>query len=260
MKPTTQLWKDWWNSRSSDISSDYELDRISSFRNMEMERLSEKKLLDFIAPKPSHFVFDAGCGTGTNLQRLTSRVNDIIGMDFAEGIIDRCKARILREGISNSALLVGSLSNIGLKCSVFDMIVCMSVLHYLDDEECQSAMRELVRIAKDDAVLILHVKNLSSLYCSTLYLAKRIKAIFTKKPVMEHFRPFGWYKKTLSRLGAEIVAYDSDSIFLIDFLPRTLVQWMRAMEMKYYRSRFLRKYGAELKIRARITKAGEMTM
>ena len=255
MNEKVAFWKRRWDSRSKEMSSDYEIDRGISFRGEEIEQLSEKDLLDFINPKASDYIFDAGCGTGINLSRLNSRVKAIIGMDYSQGMINRSKNRISRETIPNATLMVGTISDIGLKSNMFDKMVCMSVLQYMNDEECKAALKEFVRICKDNGIVVLHIKNLSSLYLSTLYLAKKVKSLFTKNVEIPYYRSYKWYEERLSELGARIMDYNSVNIFLIDILPEFLCYELRKIERKYYRVKFFRKHGADYNIKAQIKKA-----
>ena len=252
------FWKRWWNSRAEEISSGFELDRVSSLWDKELEEISNKKLFDFIEPRADDFIFDAGCGSGANISMLRSKVTGIVGMDFSEAMIDRCRKRIEEENICSMGLAVGNISHVGLKGNTFNKIICLSVLHYMNDEECKAALKELVRISKEGAILILHVKNLSSLCLSTRQLAKRIKRWFTRKVVMEHYRTYRWYRRELSELGGEIVGYDSSNMFVLDFLPKCLYQQLRRVEMKHYKGKFLRKYGADLKLKVKIRKTKDL--
>jgi hypothetical protein len=130
----------------------------------------------------------------------------------------------------------------------------MSVTQYLSDEDCESALKEMVRVGKDGAIVIMHIKNISSLYLSTLYIAKRVKNILKKDVEIDYYRSYKWYEKRLSSLGAVILDYNSYNIFLIDFLPKKFLFWLERFERKNYKSRFLRKYGADYFIKAQLLK------
>ncbi|MGO8990642.1 MAG: class I SAM-dependent methyltransferase [bacterium] len=248
------FWKRYWDSLSEKGGSDYEVDRGIAFQGEDIECTSERKLLALIDPKAGDFIFDAGCGTGINLGRLSSGVKAMIGMDYSESMINRAENRIKKENITNVRLIVGNVSEIGIKSNMFDRIVCISVFQYLDDEECEEALREFVRVAKDGAIIVFHIKNLCSLYLSTLYVAKRLKKLFSKNVKIENYRFYKWYEKRLSELGAKIIDYQSGNIFLIDFFPKFLVHKIRRMEMKYCEGKLFRKYGADLHIKVEIKK------
>jgi ubiquinone/menaquinone biosynthesis C-methylase UbiE len=254
MSTNANFWRRWWDKRSRDAVSDYEADRVTSFRNKEMERHSEKEFLDFVNPKPTDFLFDAGCGTGIDVYRLSSRVGTIVAMDHSQGMIERAEKRLKRENMLNASFFTGSVSEIPLKDNSFDKIICMSVLQYLNDKECKAALNELVRISKHKSVIVFHVKNLFSLYLLTLYLAKKIKSLFSKKPVMEHYRPYWWYETRLSRLGGTILDYNSVNKFVVDFLPKFIFQKIQKLEFKCYKGRIFKRFGADYKIKAQIYK------
>jgi len=66
----------------------------------------------------------------------------------------------------------------------------------------------------------------------------------------------------LKEFGAEPTQYDSRSIFVVDFMPQGLYNWLLLMEARHYKSRFLRRYGSEyfLKVKVGKTKAAPPAM
>ena len=133
------------------------------------------------------------------------------------GMINRAKKRIMDEGIANAGLFRGDIATIGLKDDIFDKIICMSVMQYLSDKDCESALREIVRIGKDGAIIVMHIKNFSSIYLSTLYLAKKIKKIFTKNIQTDYYRSYIWYANTYAS-GAITLRY-SIALLVIQGCP-----------------------------------------
>ena len=254
MNNKDNYWKIFWEQRPQNVSSDYELDRVSSCRNMEVDKLAEKKLIYFIDPKKNDIIFDAGCGTGINIGILHSNVLEIIGMDISADIIDRARERMKRENINNAKLMVGNIADTKLSSNRFSKIICLSVLQYLDDQECIAAIEEFIRISKNNALLILHVKNFASLNLLTLFIAKKMKNLFTGNVKMVHYRTHRWYEKKLKILGAEIVDYDSVNIMVVDFIPAFLLNKIRIKETKYKKDMFLKKFGSDYFIKAKIIK------
>jgi ubiquinone/menaquinone biosynthesis C-methylase UbiE len=254
MRKQADGWKKYWDTRSQEGVSRHEVDRGRGLQDKEMEEIVERELLSFIDPNENECIFDAGCGTGINLNRLHSRVHGIVGMDYIQGMINHAKKRVDEEGLANVRLLRGDVAAVGLKDNLFDKIICMSVTQYLSDEDCESALKEMVRVGKDGAIVIMHIKNISSLYLSTLYIAKRVKNILKKDVEIDYYRSYKWYEKRLSSLGAVILDYNSYNIFLIDFLPKKFLFWLERFERKNYKSRFLRKYGADYFIKAQLLK------
>jgi len=250
-------WEKFWGERSDKASSDYDFDHGSVLRG-EIEELSEKELLEFIDPRPSEVVFDAGCGTGGNILLLGSKVREIVGMDFSEGAIERCERRIASNQIGNAKLMRGSVTSIPLSDHSIDKVLCLSLLQYLDDSGARQALTEFKRILREGGILILHVKNLSSLYLSTLWAAKKVMLLLGRQTKLEYYRPFSWYVKTAKAFGFEIVDYNSFSLFMLDGMPKRLLFLLQKFELQnysnfFFRLGFLRRHGAELKIKARLS-------
>lgn len=251
MKSNNDYWKEWWELQSNKASSDYEADRVTDFQNKELEKISFDEFISFVDPRPEDIVFDGGCGTGVDLSKLSKHVKKIVGMDLSEGMIERCKKRQQNEKMLNATLLVGRISNLPIKDKIFNKIICMSVLQYLNDQECENALRELVRVSVNGAILVFHVKNLCSLYLYSLYLVKKLKAIFTSKPILVYYRSYRWYNNKLSNLGLEVLDYNSVNKFGLDFLPKFIARPILKLEAICYKHKIFRRFGADFKIRAK---------
>lgn len=250
-------WRQVWEKKSSGSLSDFELDRGRSPHDQEIENLAEQRLVNFIEPKEFETLLDAGCGTGVNILRLHSRVQNIIGIDYAQGSLERCQKTIQAHNIKNAHACIGSITAIPLPdCSV-NKILALSVLQYLDDKEVRQALREFARVLTPGGTVILHVKNLSSLYWSTLWAAKKAKSFLGGNTRIEHLRSFQWYVNELESLDCNILDYDSFNLLTVDVMPVRLVSAVRRFEIKHhgdlvFRSPFVRRHGAELLLKVRI--------
>src|SRR6266496_1933136 len=245
-------WKQFWEERARSAASDFDFDHGPS-PGSEIEKLSKQELLSFIDPKPDETVFDAGCGTGGNILLLHSRVKRIVGMDCSQGAVDRCRRRINSNELKNVKVIQGSITRVPLPDSSVDKVLCMSVLQYVDDNDVKLAFEEFVRILKDRGVLVLHVKNISSLYLATLWMLKRAKLLLGMRTKVEHYRSYRWYVRELESLGFAVLAYNSFQFFAVEGMPRSVVRFLQKVELKYrnkfpLRLAFLRRHGSELKI------------
>lgn len=252
-------WKNFWDERSAKATSDFNFDRGGSPRGPEIESLSERELLDFIDAKPDEVLFDAGCGTGANILLLHSKVKRIVGMDYSQGAIDRCQRRIDSNGVGSVEVSQGSITQVPLPERSVDKIICMSVLQYMDDAEVKTAFKEFTRVLNDGGIVVLHVKNLSSLYLSTLWTVKRMKSLLGRTTNLEYFRTFGWYVKTLQSFGFEIVHYSSLNVLMLERMPRRLLLFLQKIELRnhnkgLFKLGFIRRRGSDLKIKARVKK------
>lgn len=255
-----QDWKQFWEVKAAPGVSDFEFDRGTAPRDSELDLLSNRELLCFIGPQASDVVLDAGCGTGANILLLQSVVGRIIAMDYSGAAVMRCRKRLAPRGVANVRLLQGDVCSIPLAARSADRILCMSVLHYLTDDQVRATLRDFRRVLSDGGTLILHVKNLASLYLCTLWLMKRLLLFLGRETRLENFRTFSWYARELQGAGFKITAYNSFNIFVVEKMPRKLVIWLQRMELAHrdrfpLRLPFLRRRGADLKLRATVRSA-----
>jgi SAM-dependent methyltransferase len=248
-------WREFWEAKAAPDVCDFEFDRGTAPRDREMERLSEMELLDFIDARETDTLLDAGCGTGVNILLLHARVRRIIAMDFAGAAVTRCQRRLAEHGITNAEVSQGDITATNLPPASVDRILCMSVWQYMDDAQVRSALREFARVLKPGGRLVLHVKNLSSLYLSTLWLIKRVLLALRRETNLEYFRTFGWYARELKAAGLGLEAYRSLNLFIVERMPRSLVLWLQRFELSHqgqwpFTSAFLRRRGSDLKLRA----------
>jgi ubiquinone/menaquinone biosynthesis C-methylase UbiE len=226
-------------------------------RDDETEYLSAQELLSFIRPQGSDRLLDAGCGSGVNIVRLYSQVRNIVGIDYAFGSVERCRKRLQALGVRNVSLFVSPISDVPSAAGSYDKILCLSVLQYIDDDEVQKTLREFARLLSPQGEVILHVKNKSSFYWSTLLLAKRAMKVLGSKRVTYNVRPFGWYKRELQNAGFRVVDFNSCNAFVFEAMPKSIVSCLQRFELRHYRSwllrnSFIRSHGADLKIKARL--------
>ncbi|MGB6856659.1 MAG: class I SAM-dependent methyltransferase [Terracidiphilus sp.] len=250
-------WRAVWEAKSTSDVPDFDLDRGMSARDKDTENLSAQELLAFIQPQDSERLLDAGCGTGVNILRLHSRVRSIVGIDYASGSVERCSKRLQALGVGNVSLLVAGISEVPFARGSFDKVLCLSVLQYIDDDGVRKSLREFARLLSPGGEVILHVKNKSSIYWSTLLLAKRVLALFGAKTDAYNVRPFGWYIRELQDAGFRIADFNSCNAFVLDAMPKPIVSYLQRFELKHHdrwflRNSFIRSHGADLKIKARI--------
>ncbi len=257
MKTTTGYWRDWWNDFARRSSVDREADRGTSLKIDALEQEARRQFLAAIDPRPADVVLDAGCGTGVNFGILSGRVARIVGMDLSEEMLKRAERRIVAEGLQNVALQHGSVTAIEHPDGTFDKVICTSVLQYLNDEECRNGIREMVRVAKDGATLVIHLKNRTSLYGVTLRVLKIVGRMMGRKTIPDHYRPRAWYERVVNEAGGSIVDYDSFEIFTMAKLPRSVVRRLLQLEMRWARAKWIRKFGVNYKMTVKIAKSGD---
>jgi SAM-dependent methyltransferase len=131
------------------------------------------------------------------------------------------------------------------------------VLQYLDDGEVRQAFKEFARVLGPGGILVLHVKNASSLYWTSLGVAKKLKSLLGRAATAYHVRPFRWYVNELESLNCRVLGYKSFNLLTLDRMPRKLTYFLQGAELRHhggwlFRIPFVRRHGADLKIRAAV--------
>jgi ubiquinone/menaquinone biosynthesis C-methylase UbiE len=263
MKTSIEFWKDWWNERASASVADLDIDRggshlasgVDGVKQLgELESQAQKQFLAALDPKSDDIVLDAGCGTGANFRILSPLVKKIVGLDFSEAQLRRAEKRVNAEKISNIKLLLGSVAQIPFPDNSFDKVVCTSVLQYLNDDECETTFKEMIRACKNEGTIIIHAKNKTSLYGIALSTLRLIAKVIGRKTVPDYYRPRAWYKKTLAKNGAEIVDFEAFGILHFPPLPESIVQKLLKIEMKHIQSKRLKQFGVNYKMTVKVKK------
>jgi cyclopropane fatty-acyl-phospholipid synthase-like methyltransferase len=253
------FWRTWWDERAKPSISNREIDRGSSKEIPELERRAKIQFLSALDPKHDDVVLDAGCGTGVNFSLIHSHVSKIVGLDFSEEQLKRAKRRISEEKLTNITLLSGSITEMNLSNDLFDKVICTSVLQYLNDGECEAAFKEMIRVSKDGATIIIHAKNRTSVYGLVLRLLKYTARIIGKKTKQpDYYRPRIWYGKMLSSHGGQIVDFDSFGLLHFPPLPDSIANQLLRLEMRSLNIRALKRFGVNLKMRVRVNKASRL--
>lgn len=101
------------------------------------------------AMRPNSFVLDAGCGTGDNLRYVSRDGTHLFGVEYS-----RITAKAAKQLLAGKAeVLSGSVTAIPFGNESFDLVLCIEVLEHIEDD--QQACREIARVMKSDASLVL---------------------------------------------------------------------------------------------------------
>jgi len=259
-KNTSEYWKDWFDNRAKNASSDYVLNRGTTVRYDELERAAERQFLKAVDPQPTDVVLDAGCGSGRNISLLSGLVKEIAAIDFSEQMLAKAHARVADEKLGNVKLMLGSVTQLQFPNDTFDKVICASVLQYLDDDDCETALREMFRVCKDGGTVVAHIKNGTSLYGLSKVLINMVKRIARKEVLPEYYRSRTWHERTIERLGGMISDFDSFGIFYFVPLPRSIVGPVLRAEIKLVKAKWLKKFGVNYKLTIRVSKHSASTV
>ncbi|MBI4008626.1 methyltransferase domain-containing protein [Candidatus Roizmanbacteria bacterium] len=100
-------------------------------------------------------VFDAGCGPGIDLPKLSGMVGpkgQVIGMDYDNELLKEADDLCTREGLKNVRLIQGDLQSIDIPDSYFNAVRCDRVLQHVEDP--RKVVIELSRVLKPGGALV----------------------------------------------------------------------------------------------------------
>jgi ubiquinone/menaquinone biosynthesis C-methylase UbiE len=233
---------------------DFEVDRGTTLRIDALEQRAARQFLEAVDPKSTDCVLDAGCGTGVNIAKLSGLVADIVGMDLSEEMIKRAEHRINAQKITNVKLVLGNVTKMEFPSDAFNKVICTSVLQYLNEDEFEAALQEMVRVCKDGGTIVIHAKNRTSLYGLSRRIVQFIARLLRRKTTPDYYRPRFWYERVISKSGGQIVDYDSHGIFTFVPLPRWVVHRLLQMELRLVKRKSLKRFGVNYKMTVRVDK------
>jgi SAM-dependent methyltransferase len=97
-------------------------------------------------------VLDAPCGYGRYLVPISKRVEEAIGIDLSSSLLKRCKANLRNNGME-PRLVRGDIRFLPFRNSVFNMVVCMSSLYYLEPQFWPRIFRQFADVLSEGGEL-----------------------------------------------------------------------------------------------------------
>jgi len=170
-------------------------------------------------------ILDVGCGPGVYAEELSSRCEELYGIDVSSKMIEMAKAK----NLPNAKFSIGRIEDLQFQSSFFDAVVCVGVLEYLDDIE--KGIREVARITRGNGVAIFTSPSASSILNKLdYYMRLALKTLrgvmridISKSFVNYDFQPRLLHKKQIEFLllkhGFKIEK-EKFHIFRISFLNR----------------------------------------
>jgi len=150
-------------------------------------------------------ILDVGCGTGFVLSRIRAearangkRVGRTVGVDLAEGMIERARAR------SGVRAIVGDALRIPVIDQYFDVVVATDVVRFVADPE--RFVRELFRVTMPGGTIVLELVAASS---GGRPKAKGLPSDSLLRQFLDLRRSYGVadVRNTLDELGCEVTEW-----------------------------------------------------
>lgn len=146
-------WKDKWNFDSWAMSYDESVkeDRgaLKIYKNYDLilTKVYEKVIKEYGSQGS---ILEIGVGTGNLASKFLSKGCNIIGIDQSRDMLTFAKKKY-----PNLKLRLGEFLKIPYENKSFDVIVSTYAFHHLKDEEKVVAIEEMLRVLKDDGIIVM---------------------------------------------------------------------------------------------------------
>ena len=99
-------------------------------------------------------VLDIACGTGYGSDILAREAQKVVGVDY-----DYDAIMCAREDYMKPVFHWGGVAKLFDDDKFYDVVVCLETIEHLDDYDVDLFLRQLWRVMKDDAILIISTPN-----------------------------------------------------------------------------------------------------
>ena len=107
-------------------------------------------------------ILDVGCGPGMMAEYAIDKGFEFFGIDISEKMIEEC---INNFGHTRSThFSVGKLQKLEFSDSSFDVVLCMGALEYIERDELENALAEMLRVLKPEGQIIMSLMNKNSFF------------------------------------------------------------------------------------------------
>lgn len=96
-------------------------------------------------------VLDVGCGTGAHLDTYRRSGCKLYGIDKSPSMLDIARSRLGED----AELRLGDASEMPYESNTFDLVLCMLVLHEMDQPTRNLVLAEMKRVLKTDGHILL---------------------------------------------------------------------------------------------------------
>jgi arsenite methyltransferase len=125
-------------------------------------------------PKAGETCIDLGCGKGTDLIRLRESVGEyghVIGIDIAEGMIEKARRAVEKFGYANVSVVRSELEKLELPDAIGDLVISNCTINHASDK--RAVWHEIFRVLRPGGRFVV----------SDIYSTEPVPAEFAHDPV-----------------------------------------------------------------------------
>ena len=105
-------------------------------------------------------IADLGCGTGRWTKFIAKKVKLVEAIDPSDAVFS---AAHINKDEQNVRITQASVSNIPFDNNTFDFVICLELIEHLNKKYHMLFLREIQRVAKEKAIIIISTPNLYSI-------------------------------------------------------------------------------------------------
>jgi len=162
-------------------------------------------------------VLDIACGEGFGSNFLARYAESVTGIDIAPEIIEHAKRKYNHGRVDFKASNAVSLA---VESETFDVIVSFETLEHLTKDDQHLFIEEMVRVMKEDGVLIISTPNKKvysddANYSNPFHLSEFYKEEFISF-LTEHFKNIAIFSQQV--IGASLIRRETESVYDIEHI------------------------------------------
>uniref|UniRef100_UPI004048E832 class I SAM-dependent methyltransferase n=1 Tax=Aliarcobacter sp. TaxID=2321116 RepID=UPI004048E832 len=116
-------------NRFDNVAQDWE----SKPSRVQTAKSSVDNIKEVINLKPDFKILDYGCGTGLIGFGLSTETNEVIGMDYSAGMVEKFNAKAKELGFTNISAIQHNINEQDLPSKEFDLIAISMTLHHIKE-------------------------------------------------------------------------------------------------------------------------------
>ncbi len=157
-----------------------EIERVYSTDIVDRKKVVLQMLDQCTGEVPS-MVLDVGCGPGVFMREVLERGHTVVGMDISDRMTREAKEAVKRYYNERAICVVGDIERLPFEDNTFDVILCIGVLSYVDNDA--SGIGEMTRVVRKNGSIILAVPNKwrMNVFFDPCYFWERGKAILWRR-------------------------------------------------------------------------------
>ena len=123
----------------------------------------------YLDPKHGKKFLDVGCAASLKTHRMFEWPSEYFGVDISPLLIDAMRRYAAEHSIEVGGLHVTDAANLPFEGDYFDIAAMIGVLEYCTLDYVEAALREMSRVLKADAKVVLDIPNTDHIHADMMF-------------------------------------------------------------------------------------------